>query len=156
MFDVGKKFRGWMKEQVRTVKPSAYEGIQYGFKSFSLPQPGEIPIATAKDIVGTDDFPEKFKNDYEVPDGMPYPYMETILVKETKVTRSTFAFYYLLPKTVKAKIRIFCFARNITPEVVQDLMERLGPNTGLGDRHSQGQGTFKLISFNSKATQLKL
>jgi len=155
-FDAGKKFRGWIKEQARTIKPSAYEAIQYGFKSFSLPEAGEISIAKPEELIGTDDFPEKFKDEYEVPDGMPYPFLETIMVKEAKATRCTFAFYYLLPKAVRVKIKIFCFARNITPEVVQDMMEKLGPYTGLGDRHSQGQGTFKLINFKSNSGQLKL
>lgn len=155
MFDVGKKFRGWIKEQARTVKPSAYEAIQYGFKSFSLPTAGEVAIASAEEIVGTDTFPEKFKADYEVLKGMPYPYMETIMIKDNKSTRSTFSFYYLLPKAVKVKVRMFCFARNISPEVVQDLMEKLGPYTGLGDRHSQGHGTFKLLKFENKTGQLK-
>lgn len=156
MFDVGKKIRGWIKEQARTIKPSAYEAIQYGFKSFTLPEQGEMAIAKAEDLVGTDDFPDKFKNDYEVPKGFPYPFMETIIIKEGKTTRSTFAFYYLLPKSVKAKLRIFCFARNITPEVVEDLMQKIGPYAGLGDRHSQGHGTFKLLSFQAKTGQLKL
>lgn len=156
VFDAGKKFRGWIKEQARTIKPSAYEAIQYGFKSFSLPQAGEVPIAKAEEIVGADDFPEKFKDSYELAKDMPYPFMETIMIKEAKTTRSTFAFHYLLPKAVKVKIKIFCFARNVSPEVVQDMMEKLGPYTGLGDRHSQGQGTFKLVSFTSTIGQLKL
>lgn len=156
MFDAGKKFRGWIKEQARTIKPSAYEAIQYGFKSFSLPQAGEVAIAKAEELVGTEDFPEKFKDEYEVPNGMSYPFMETILVKDAKAVRSTFGFYYLLPKAVKVKIKIFCFARNVTAEVVQDMMEKLGPYTGLGDRHSQGRGTFKLVNFKSDVGQLKL
>jgi len=156
MFDVGKSFRGWMKEQTRTVKPSAYEAVQYGFKSFSLPQQGEIPVADANELVGSDNFPEKFKDDYEVPGGYPLPFMETIIIKEAKATRSTFAFYYLLPKKVKMKLKIFCFARNITPEVVKDLIEKLGPYAGLGNRHSQGYGTFHLTKFESNNGQLKL
>ena len=156
LFDVGKSFRGWMKEQTRTVKPSAYEAVQYGFKSFSLPEQGDVAVADANELIGWDNFPEKFKDDYEVPDGYPLPFMETIIIKEPKATRSTFAFYYLLPKKVKMRLKIFCFARNITPEVVKDLIEKLGPYTGLGNRHSQGYGTFHLTKFESNAGQLKL
>lgn len=156
MFDVGKKLRGWVKEQVRTVKPSAFEAVQYGFKAFSLPNAGEVPIAEAGELVGDDNFPEKFRSQYEVPNGFSYPFMETIILKDSKSIKSTFSFYYLLPKTVKLKVNLFCFARNITPEVIEDLMQKLGGYTGLGDRHAHGYGNFRLINFKCKKGTLRI
>jgi hypothetical protein len=156
LFDVGKKLRGWIKEQVRTVKPSAFEAVQYGFKAFSLPEAGEVPIADAKELIGDDDFPEKFRSEYEVPNGLPYPFMETIMIKDSKSIKSTFSFYYVLPKAVRVKAKLFCFARNITPEVVKDLMDKLGGYTGLGDRHAHGYGNFRVISFKHQKGTLQL
>jgi hypothetical protein len=158
-WDPGLKLRGWMKEQVRTIKPSSFETIQYGFKSFTLPSKGPIPIGKTEDLKGDPNFPEKFKLNYELPKEYKikdYPFMEAIIVKEGSRTRSTFSFYYVFPGPVKVQVQIFCYARNITPQVVKDLMEKVGPWAGLGDRHSAGYGTFKLINFKHEEGTFKL
>lgn len=153
MFDVGRKLRGWMKQTVGTIKPSAGDVIRYGFKAYSFPDGGGVPIANKGELIGAsdDDFPESFKKDYNSPSGLPFPCRETIVVKEAGKTRSTFSFHYVLPKKVRVKVKMFCFGRNITADGVRDLMTKLGEFTGLGDMSSQGYGHFKVLKFDEIA-----
>jgi hypothetical protein len=149
VWNPAKKLRGWLKEQVKILKPSAGEAVQYGIKTKGIPS-DVIPIGNVSELEGDSNFPEKDKQDYIAPNGLPYPYKETIIVKEKGSIRSTFSFHYVLRKPIKCKVEIFCFARNISPESVKELIEQLGSYTGLGDKHSQGYGHFKLINFTVK------
>jgi len=149
IWNPAKKLRGWLKEQVKTIKPSATEAVQYGIKTRGVPT-DIIEIADVSELEGDPNFPEKDKQDYITYNNMPYPYKEVIVVKDGGKVRSTFSFYYVLKKPIRCKVEIFCFARNISPESVKELLEKLGSYTGLGDKHNQDFGHFKLISFEVK------
>lgn len=143
MWHPASKVRGWLKEQVKTIKPSATDLISYGIKTIG----DMVEIAGVSELEGNPSFPEKDKAEYRVANGMPFPYKETITVKDGNRTRSTFAFHYVLPKEVEFVVKIIGFARNISPESIEEIMRKIGPFTGLGDRHSQGYGHFKIKEF---------
>lgn len=144
LLDVGKKLKGWLKEQILTVKPSMAKRIQYGVVCKSLPNHGPIPIATVKDIAPSKSW-RSFKDAelYEL-DGMPEPETEFIITREGK---SVASIYYVLSKPAEVEVEIQSFAMGVNPDAVRDWLETLGPIRGLGDKHSQGFGTFELLSF---------
>lgn len=151
-FDVGKRLRGWMKEQVKTIKPSALDYIQYGLYCQTLPTVGEMKIATKKDLIGDKQFPESQKINYELPDGLEYPFMDIII---TDGGKSVYSQYYIMEKPMKLKAKISCFGRNITPESIEGLLQKLGRIKGLGDKHSTGiYGLFTLKHFKAKTELL--
>jgi hypothetical protein len=145
MWDTGKRVRGWIKEQVKNIRPSYVDLIQHGIIVKSLPKEGLIKAGEKKDIVGDKDlktFPLKEKENYLPPDGMDYPFMDTVV---TESGSSVFSFYYRLPKAFKTGCEIFCNITKITPEGIENLMRELGPIYGIGDRRL---GHFKVLKFD--------
>lgn len=146
LFDVGKRLKGWLKEQVATMKSSWKDRVQYGVVCKSLPEPGYVPIANLNDIAASRNW-ESFqkKEDYVLGD-LPAPNVEMII---TERGSSIFAMHYVLQNPVSVKARIYCFAYGIRPDSVKEWLETLGEIKGVGDMHSAsaGYGCFKLKSF---------
>jgi len=93
----------------------------------------------------------------EYPKGLAFPNKQHITVSDTKGgTRSTTTYWLVLPRPVSIKVRIMSFARSITPEMVEEALRELGKATGIGDKHSQGYGTFEVKSFKAEQKRLKL
>jgi hypothetical protein len=146
VFDIGKRLKGWLKEQVMTMKPTWRDKVQYGIVCKSQPNPGYVPIATLKDIEPSRNWGSfQHKDEYDL-NGLPEPNVETILTRDG---RSVFSFHYVLNKPITCKATIYCFAGGITPESVEEWLKTLGKFKGLGDLHntSAGYGTFEVKSF---------
>lgn len=146
MFDAGKRLKGWLKEQVATMKTSWKDRIQYGVVCKSLPTAGYIPIASLEDIAPARNwhtFPHR--EDYDL-NGLPEPNVEVVLTAEG---RSIFALHYVLKKPVTVKVAIYSFAYGVRTEIVEEWLKVLGVVKGLGDMHnsSAGYGTFTIKSF---------
>jgi len=145
VWDVGKKVKGWLKEQVATMKSSWKERIQYGVVCKSLPEPGYVKIATIKDIAPPRNW-HTFSNtdQYDLND-MPEPNVEVV-----KTDRgSVFAFHYVLLNPITVKCLIYSFAYGVTPKVVEGWLRDLGEIKGIGDMHnsSAGYGCFTVKAF---------
>jgi len=73
LFDSGKRMKGWIKEQIKTMKPSLADKLRYSLSGNSIDGKntifGHVPIATLDDIEGLQEFegdveckkPDKFK-----------------------------------------------------------------------------------------------
>lgn len=152
LFDVGKRLKGWLKEQVATMKPSWRDKIQYGIVCKSLPKPGYTPIAKIKNIGPSKNWANfQHKEEYNL-GNLPEPNVEVI---QTEDGRSVFSLHYVLNRAIIVKAAIYCFAQGINSESVKEWLETLGQIKGLGDMHSSASsyGTFTVKSF--KVTQEK-
>jgi hypothetical protein len=155
LWNPAQRLKGWLKQQCGTLRASSRELIQYGVKVHNA-QGGEwIPIAEPGNLVGLDKNPDS-AYEYRCPDGFKqYPFLDRIKVHEGGRITSRYAFWYLLPGPITVNYKIYCFARNITPDSIEDLLKKLGPIAGLGDRHSSGvNGLFELKRWKSKQETL--
>lgn len=146
VWDVGKRVKGWLKEQVATMKKSWKERVQYGIVAKSLPQPGYVPIATIKNLAPSRNWHTfRKQGEYELGE-LPEPNFELI---RTEKGASVFALHYVLNKPITVKCHIYGFAYGITPENVEQWMRELGIIKGLGDMHnsSAGYGCFTVKNF---------
>ncbi len=150
--DAASKLRGWFREQVKTLKPSAADAISYGLKTANI---AVSPVPTTA-LVGDENFPDKER--YTLPDGInQWPIREVVFVKDGRGNRSVHAFHYTVKEPVRARISLFCFARTLSPKSAEELMRTLGPHTGLGDRHTRGYGHFETKTFQvSQQGQINL
>jgi len=145
IFDVGERLKGWLKEQVATMKSSWKDRVQYGVVCKSLPNPGYVPIAKLEDIAPSRNWNSfQHKDEYEL-NGLPEPNVELVVTDRGSI----FALHYVLNKPVTVKAEIYSFAQGITPENVEEWLRVLGRVKGLGDMHnsSAGYGTFEVKSF---------
>jgi hypothetical protein len=145
VLDVGKRLKGWLKEQVMTMKTSWRDKIQYGVVCKSLPQAGYVPIAELKDIAPSRNWDSfQYKDEYDL-NGLPKPNVEVIITDRGSI----FALHYVLNKPITVKSAIYCFAHGVNSESVEEWLRSLGQVKGLGDLHnsSAGYGTFKVNSF---------
>jgi hypothetical protein len=159
VLDVGKRMRGWFKQQAMTAKPSLGDALKYGLKCDSLPKFGRIPVANIKDITSNKDFPEKDKTEYYLsPDleKIGYPFKDVVLAKEGTKTRSLFIFYYLIEKPITVNVKIQSFARGFNPEGAKEMLQKLGGIMGIGDGYARGHGCFELKKFKSKVQELNI
>ncbi len=145
VWNVGKKMKGWIKEQVTTMKKSMADSVQYGIVCKSLPKAGYVKIAELSDIAPSRNWASFNNKDEYVLGDLPEPNVELVQTK----TGSAFTFHYVIGTPVLVKTKIHGFAHNITPEALKNWMENLGEIKGLGDRHnsSEGYGTFTLKSY---------
>ena len=154
MFNPSQRVAGWLRKQLPLLRSSYKEQVN-ALKVF--PSDGSSlwePIAEAKDLVGSSKAPE---DNMEYPKGLAFPNKQHITVSDTKGgTRSTTTYWLVLPRPVSIKVRIMSFARSITPEMVEEALRELGKATGIGDKHSQGYGTFEVKSFKAEQKRLKL
>lgn len=151
VFDVGKRLKGWIKEQAKTMKPSLADKLRYSLSGNSIDGDktvfGFIKIAKLDELVGllVSDGQEECKK----PDKFKfYPYRNVFVGENKKYVNS---YYYLLPKPVKLKAELFCWTKDFTHADCKSMLEIFGTGMGIGDQHSQGYGKFKLIDF--KVTQ---
>ena len=146
VWDVGKKLKGWLKEQVATMKTSWKDRIQYGIVCKSLPEPGYVPIAKLEDISPSRNWHTFSKTDQYDLNDLPEPNVELI---RTEKGMTIFAFHYVISKLIIVKAVIYGFAYGVTPEVVEGWLRDLGDIKGLGDMHnsSAGYGCFQLKEF---------
>jgi hypothetical protein len=154
MFNPAQRVAGWLRKQLPLLRSSYKEQVN-ALKVF--PSDGANlwePIAEAKELIGSDKVPE---DNMEYPEGLAFPKKQHIVVPDTKGgTRSTTTYWLILPRPVTIKVRIMSFARSITPEMIQEALKELGKATGIGDKHSQGFGTFIVKSFEAEQKRLKL
>jgi hypothetical protein len=146
IWDAGKRLKGWLKEQVVTMKPSWRDRIQNGVVCLSLPTHGFNPIAKLEDIAPSRNWRTfSHREEYDL-NGLPEPNVEVIRNTEGK---TIFAFHYVLSKPVTVKVAIYSIAGGVRPESVEGWLREIGPMKGLGDMHtsSTGYGLFTLKSF---------
>lgn len=159
VLDVGKRMRGWFKQQALTAKPSLGDALKYGLKCDSMPTFGLVSVAKTNDIVNNDDFPEKDKTEYYLSEELEkigYPFKDVVLAKDGTKTRSVFIFYYLINKPITVQVKIQSFARGFTPDAAKEMLEKLGGIMGIGDGYARGHGCFKLIDFKSEIQELNI
>lgn len=153
MFNPAQRLGGWLKKQLPLVR-SSYKDQVAALKVF--PADGQLwqPIAQSKSLIGSDKAPE---DNMEYPQGLPYAFKQHIVVSDARGgTRSTTTYWLELPSPVSVKLRVLSFARSISPEMVEEALRELGKATGIGDKHSQGHGTFAVKSFKHEQKRLKL
>jgi len=148
LFDSGKRMKGWIKEQIKTMKPSLADKLRYSLSGNSIDGKntifGHVPIATLDDIEGL----QEFEGDVECkkPDTFKmYPFKNTFVGENKQYVNN---YYYLLPKNVHLKAEIFCWTKDFSHKDGKAILETFGSGMGIGDMHSQGFGKFKLLNFN--------
>lgn len=146
--DSGKRIKGWVKEQVRTMKPSLADKLRYSLSGNSIDGNntifGYVSIATLDDIDGLDEFegdvecrkPKNFNK---------YPFKNTFVGENKQYVNN---YYYTLPKKVNLKAELFCWTKDFSHKDCKAIIETFGSGMGIGDMHSQGYGKFKLLNFN--------
>jgi len=145
-FDVGKRLKGWLKEQMTTVKPSLVPRVQYGVVCRSLPKVGMVQVATIDDVAPSRTWASfKDAENYDL-DGKPEPEAEFLISKDG---RSVSALYYVLGKPIEVEVEIQSFANGVRSEAVENWLRTLGSMKGLGDKHnvSEAFGTFEVLSY---------
>jgi hypothetical protein len=148
LFDSGKRIKGWIKEQVKTMKPSLADKLRYSLSGNSINDNniifGHVPIGTLDDIGGLQEFesdveckkPDKFET---------YPFKNTFVGENKQYVNN---YYYTLPKQAHLKSEIFCWTKDFSHKDCKTILETFGSGMGIGDMHSQGFGKFKLLNFN--------
>jgi len=123
VIDVGKKVKGWMKEQMKTVKPSMVARLQYGMVCKSIPI-GFVPVGVIKDVATSNSWASfQHVEDYEL-NGLPEPEAEYLMNDAGKQVTSI---YYVLPGPVDVEVEIQVFANGVNPDAVKNWLETLGP-----------------------------
>jgi len=154
MFNPAQRVSGWLKKQLPLIRSSYVEQVQ-ALKVF--PADGKElweSIAEAKELLGTLLEPEP---NMAYPENLAYPLKAHIVVDDGRGgTRSTTTYWLTLDKPVKIQVRIMSFARSIEPSMVEEALREIGQATGLGDKHSQGYGTFTVKKFSAEQKRLKL
>ena len=142
--DVGKKLKGWFKEQMKTLKPSMVTRIQYGVSCKGLPNGGYIRVATIDDVAPSKSWASfRSRENYEL-NGMLEPEAEFVITVDGRTAESI---YYVLKNPVEVEVEIKSFASGVNSNAVEDWLKTLGPMKGIGDKHNSGFGTFELLNF---------
>lgn len=148
LFDSGKRIKGWLKEQIKTMKPSMSDKLRYSLSGNSIDSKntifGCVPIAKLADLEGL----EKFEGDVECkkPDKYKkFPFKNTFVGENKQYVNN---YYYTLPKTAKLEAEIFCWTKDFSHKDCKAILETFGSGMGIGDMHSQGYGKFTLLNFN--------
>jgi len=153
MFNPAQRVSGWLRKQLPLLRSSYREQVQ-AIKVFSTTGAIYQNIAKTEELTGTDEKPE---DNLDYPKGLSYPFKQHIVVDDGRGgSRSTTTYWLVLPKPVNVTVQIMSFARSITPEMVEEALRELGRACGLGDKHSQGFGTFKVVSFKAEQKRLGL
>lgn len=153
-FNPSQRVAGWLRKQLPLVRAS-YKDQVSALKVFPHDGGGLWePIADAKELIGTEIQPE---DNMEYPKGLSYPYKQHITVSDARGgTRPTTTYWVVLPRPVLIKVKIMSFARSITPEMVEEALRELGRASGIGDKFSQGFGTFTVKAFKAEQKRLTL
>ena len=135
LFDNGKRMKGWVKEQVKTMKPSLSDKLRYSLSGNSINGGnlvfGRVPVADVECKK-----PDKFKT---------FPFKNTFVGENKQYVNN---YYYLLPKEIHLKAELFCWTKDFSHKDCKAILETFGSGMGVGDMHSQGFGKFKLLNFN--------
>lgn len=152
--DPSKRIGGWLKKQMPLLR-STYAAQIQAVKVFPANGEQYKEVCDITDLIGSDipvpdnnhEFLQKFSN----------PYWQRIQVPATGGgTRTTTTYWLEYNKPTTFQVKIISFARSITPEIIQEALSKLGHATGIGDKHSQGYGRFKLVSFDFKQEKMAL
>jgi hypothetical protein len=135
LLDVGKRLKGWMKEQARTLGgETKSDAIRMGLSIQSLPAPGLVRLpATVADFRPSRSWDHFQKREQYKLNGFPAPEVEVISAIDGS---PRFALSYTLGKSVDISARIFCFVPSLDWERVENWLTVLGQVKGLGDRHN--------------------
>ena len=154
IFNPAQRLNGWLRKQLPLVRSSYKDQVQ-ALKVFPITG-GEIwqRIAKPDELTGTELQPE---DNLEYPKDLPFPFKQHITVADARGgTRSTTTYWLVLQKPITIKAKIMSFARSIEPSMIEEALCELGKATGIGDKHSQGYGTFEVRSFKYEQKRLKL
>lgn len=154
IIDPSKRIGGWLKKQLPLLRSSYLSQVQ-AIKVFPLNGQQYVPVCDLSELTGgTTPIPD---NNHEFLCKFPNPLWQRIQVPGTAGgTRTTTTYWLEYNKPAQFSVRIISFARSITPEIIKEALDKLGHATGIGDKHSQGYGRFKLIKFESKQEKLNL
>lgn len=148
LFDSGKRLKGWVKEQIKTMKPSLADKLRYSLSGNSVDSNntifGYVPVAALDDVEGL----EEFEGDVECkkPDNFKkFPFKNTFVGENKQYVNN---YYYTLPKKVHLKAELFCWTKDFSHKDCKAILETFGSGMGIGDMHSQGYGKFTLLNFN--------
>lgn len=152
LWNPSQRAKGWLKAVTQDIRPSMAIQVQGAIKI--LPSDGAEPtvIANVTDLVGADHEPAT-DHTYRIQEGLPNPFFRFIMNQKGM---SIPIYWLVLPGPVEVSLKIYSFARSISPEVVEELMKKLGKVTGWGDMTSRGFGTFELKSFDSQQVRLAI
>lgn len=154
MFNPAQRVSGWLKKQLPLLRSSYAQQVQaikvFPANGYGLWQ----PIAKVQELSGTDIAPE---DNMSYPDGVSFPHKTHIMVDDGHGgSRAASTYWLTLNRPTVIKVRIMSFARSIEPSMIQEALQEIGQATGLGDKHSQGYGTFVVRSFKAEQKRLKL
>jgi hypothetical protein len=153
IFNPAQRVSGWLRKQLPLIRSTYREQVQ-AIKVFPTSNELWESIADAKDLIGTSTPPE---DNMEYPKELCYPFKQHIVVDDGKGgTRTTTTYWLVLSKPIIINVNIMSFARSIVPEMIEEALKELGKATGIGDKYSQGFGTFNVISFKAEQKRLAL
>jgi hypothetical protein len=156
----GKRLKGWIVEQSATLygtRSDKSTRMKSGLFVKTIGYEEEVPIANAVDLIGDTRFRPDEKGIIEC-EGAKYilgklpvfPKHEFVKVRlSSKKTESKASFWVELLNPIDVELRVTCWAKGINPADIKKMLEEIGPNIGLGDKHALGQnGLFDLIEFS--------
>ena len=148
-FNPAQRLKGWLKKQTAQLKPSLGTQVKDAVKVYPADSERDwIKIATVDDLQGSDK--PLLERDYKLPEALEgkTPFWQHIQVPDKGGVRVATTYWYVLPKEITLRLKIVSFARGVTPEIIEELLRKLGKYTGIGDKHATGQlGLFELKRF---------
>jgi len=154
MFNPAQRVAGWLKKQLPLLRSSYAEQVQ-AVKVFPINGSGLWePIAKPEELSGTETAPE---DNMSYPENLAFPFKNHIVVDDGRGgTRSTTTYWLTLNRPTLVQVKIMSFARSLEPNMIEEALREIGQATGLGDKFSQGYGTFIVKSFKAEQKRLKL
>ncbi len=152
--DPSKRMGGWLKKQLPLLR-STYAMQVQAIKVFPTDSQ-YVEVCTLSELTGSEiPIPD---NNHEFLQPFPNPLWQRIQVPATTGagTRTTTTYWLEYNKPIEFQVKIISFARSITPKIIKEALTKLGYATGIGDKHSQGYGRFKLIKFNARSEKMNL
>lgn len=153
--DPSKRLGGWLKKQMPLLRSSYGTQIQ-AVKVFPANEHQFVPVCELKELIGGEiPIPD---NNHEFLQPFCNPCWQRIQVPATTGggTRTTTTYWLEYNKPIQFAVKIISFARSISPEIIKEALTKLGYATGIGDKHSQGYGRFKLVSFKHRQEKMNL
>lgn len=153
LWNPSQRLKGWLNTQLPLARSSYRDQVQ-AIKVF--PADGEdtwISIADVSELQGSN---IALSESHEIPKELAMPFKQFMTVSDKGSKRSITTYWVVLPKAVTVKIRIFSFARGITPAIVKEALTKLGKAVGLGDKYNYGFGRFGVKSFEAREEKLNL
>lgn len=163
IFDPAYRLKGWLKQQILVAgSESAAESVRHGLFIKNLVNDkaidGMIEIADIDELSGLTEetYPEDIntlmfdgkplKDTTKKSRKFPIPFHEYI--RGTKSGTSSNSWWFELNKELVFNVEITSFARRLQPNEVKEMLSIIGPQKGIGDRHSAGRnGCFELTNW---------